>query len=477
MKQESIKKNIVLSTIYQILTVIIPFITAPYISRVIGDYGIGVYSYTNSIQTYFALFAALGTSSYGIREIARVRNDGDKRSKLFWEIELLSVITTLIMVGLWCLIILFSKQYKVYYFILTFNILVCAADISWFYAGLEQFKYTVLQNSIFKITGVILLFIFVKGPNDLAKYIAIMTGCNFLGTCSMWGYLKRFLVRTDFKKISIYPHFKETLVYFIPTIATSIYTVLDKTLIGVITKDAFQNGYYEQTTKIINMVKSITFSAVNSVIGSRAAFLFAEKHYEEIKRRIEDSLNYILFIGIASCFGIISVADCFVPVFFGEGYEPVINMLKIMSPIVIVIGISNCLGSQYYTPGGYRRKSAIYICLGAIVNLICNLIFIPYGGANGAIAGSLVAEGFITFLYIRNCDGYLKTQQIFSLMYKKIIAGLVMYAVLRIISSHMSYSIISLIIQIIVGALIYILTLILIKDSCLQMVRKIIKKV
>ena len=154
-----------------------------------------------------------------------------------------------------------------------------------------------------------------------------------------------------------------------------------------------------------------------------------------------------------------------------------INMLKIMSPIVIVIGISNCLGSQYYTPGGYRRKSAIYICLGAIVNLICNLIFIPYGGANGAIAGSLVAEGFITFLYIRNCDGYLKTQQIFSLMYKKIIAGLVMYAVLRIISSHMSYSIISLIIQIIVGALIYILTLILIKDSCLQMVRKIIKKV
>lgn len=146
MKQESIKKNIVLSTIYQILTVIIPFITAPYISRVIGDYGIGVYSYTNSIQTYFALFAALGTSSYGIREIARVRNDGDKRSKLFWEIELLSVITTLIMVGLWCLIILFSKQYKVYYFILTFNILVCAADISWFYAGLEQFKYTVLAK-------------------------------------------------------------------------------------------------------------------------------------------------------------------------------------------------------------------------------------------------------------------------------------------------------------------------------------------
>jgi O-antigen/teichoic acid export membrane protein len=109
----SIKKNIVLSTAYQILTLITPFITAPYVSRVLEPDGIGVYSFTNSILSYFTMFAVLGTSSYGARQIARVRDDIDKLSKNFFEIELLSIVTSSICIALWLILTQVSEVKRI----------------------------------------------------------------------------------------------------------------------------------------------------------------------------------------------------------------------------------------------------------------------------------------------------------------------------------------------------------------------------
>ena len=162
MNKLSIKRNLILNTAYQILTMITPFITAPYVSRVLGVDGVGIYSYTGSIQYYFTMLAALGTASYGTREIARNRNNKAQRSKLFWEIELLTVFTTLASLCIWCLILVASTNYRIYLLACTFNIIAVLFDISWFYAGLEHFEHTVLQNSIFKILVIIAIFAFVK---------------------------------------------------------------------------------------------------------------------------------------------------------------------------------------------------------------------------------------------------------------------------------------------------------------------------
>jgi len=280
MKTTSVKKNIILNTLYQILTLCIPFITTPYISRVLGANEIGIYSYTNSIQLYFSMFAALGTFTYGTREIARVRRSRTRRSKLFWEIELLTVFTSCICLAIWGILIAFSGKFKIYYLILTLNLINTMLDISWFYAGLEEFKYTIFQNSIFKILGAVLLFICIKTSNDLWLYILIMSLTSLLGTMTMWVYLPKFLKKTKIKNLKIFSHLKETFIYFIPTIATSIYTVLDKTLIGLITNDIKENGYYEQASKIINMIKVLTFTSLNTVLGSRNAYLFAKENYD-----------------------------------------------------------------------------------------------------------------------------------------------------------------------------------------------------
>lgn len=463
--QPSLKKNIAISTLYQVLIIILPLITAPYIARVLGPDQSGVYDYTNSIMTYFSMFAALGTASYGVREIARVREDVAMRSKLFWEIELMTVMTSAACIAVWFAFIALTPRYKVIYVVLTMGLFSTMFDISWFFAGMEQFKYTVTKNAACKLIGVVLMFLFVKKEDDLLLYIIIITASTMIGNLSMWMYMPRFIEKVDFRTLTFRRHFHETLIYFVPTIATSIYTVLDRTLIGVLTQNKAENGCYHYAMQIVNMMKALTFASLNMVLGSRLSFLFAEKRYDEIRERIADSINYILFMGIGICFGMIGVARRFVPVFLGPGYDRVITMLMLMSPIVIIIGISNCLGSQYYTPAGFRKLSARYIITGAVVNLLLNLVLIPRYWGYGAIVASLIAETVITVLYLRNCNGYLKVETIARGSWKKLIAGAIMLAVIKAIDSRIPFDIIALFAEVAVGFTVYCAVIALLRDS------------
>ncbi len=463
--QPSLKKNIAISTLYQILLVILPMITAPYIARVLGPDQSGVYDFTNSIQTYFAMFAALGTASYGAREIARVRNDEKQRSVLFWEIELMTVMTSAVCILVWFVFILFAKQYKVIYLVLTMGLLSTMFDISWFFAGMEQFTYTVSKNAICKLAGVILMFLLVRRPEDLLLYITIITASTMLGNLSMWLYIPRFITKVDFKKLRFRNHFHETLIYFIPSVATSVYTVLDRMLIGTITNNRAENGFYHYTMQIINIMKALTFSSLNMVLGSRIAYLFAEEKYDEIRERIRDSINYILFMGIGICFGLIGVSGRFVPLYLGAGYDRVVTMLVLMSPIVIIIGVSNCLGSQYYTPSGNRKLSAKFIIIGAIVNFTLNLILIPRFWGYGAIVASLIAETVITVLYFRHCNGYLTADTLFREGWKKLVAGVLMLAVIRILDRFIASDIIALCAEVMAGFAVYCALIVLLRDT------------
>lgn len=465
MQVGSIKTNLILSTAYQFLTLITPFITAPYIARILGADGVGIASYTGSIEMYFSLFAALGTASYGMREIARVRNNQEKRSQLFWEIQMLAFISTLICLVLWFLWISFVNQYQLYYVFWTMTLAAVMFDISWLYMGLEQFQYIVYRNAFFKILGVIALFLFVRNHDDVGVYIAITSASTLLGNISMWYYIPRFVHKVDWRKLSIRKHFKETLIYFLPTVATSIYTVLDKTLLGVIIGSAVENGYYEQTTKIIRMAQSLTFSALNNVLGARISFLFAEKKFEEIHERIRKSMDYIFFMGFGMTFGIIGIADVFVPWFFGTGYGKVVPLLQMMSPIILIIGVSNCLGSQYYNPAGLRKTSARFIIIGSIVNLALNLILIPRYESYGTVLGSLAAESIITILYFAFCGDYLTLKILMQLSWRKIIASFFMLVILKGIYYVAGNGFKVVISQIIAGGLTYIIILYVLKDT------------
>jgi len=463
----SLKKNILLSTLYQILLVVLPFITAPYVARVIGQEGSGIYDFTSANQTYFSMFAALGTASYGAREIARVRNDIHRRSVLFWEIELMTVVTSLISLSAWIIFIFMNAQYRVFYIALSMGIFSTMFDISWFFAGIEQFKYTVAKNAMFKLLGVALMFLLVHSREDLLLYVIIITGSTMLGNLSMWLYIGKFTEKVDLRSLRIRRHFKETLIYFIPSVATSVYTVLDRTLIGLLTEGKTENGYYHYATHIVNIMKALTFTSLNTVLGSRISYLYAEERFDEIRRRIDDSINYILFMGLGICFGLISVAGRFIPLYLGPGYERVIYMLSLMSPIVVIIGISNCLGSQYYTPSGRRRQSARFIIIGSIVNLCLNLLLIPRFEGYGAIVASLIAEGTITVLYLHFSGGYMTFRRIAVLGWRKLIAAVLMLAAIRAVDPLIHSDIAAIAVEVVMGACIYVAITILLRDDFL----------
>lgn len=473
--QPSIKKNFILKILYELLAIATPLITAPYVSRILGADGVGIYSYAQSCMTYFTMFAVLGTNNYGMREIARCRNSKEKYSQKFWEIELLTVCTSAICIIAWLVLTVFSGSYKPYFIALIPMLFASMFDISWFYTGHERVGYTVFWNAVCKIAGLICIFSFIKTRNDLVLYIFLNSVILMLGNLSMWVFLPKMLVKIDARTLNIRQHFKETLVYFIPTIATSIYTVLDKTLIGIITNDSYQNGYYEQATKIINIAKTVCFVALNSVMGARISFLFAENRIDEIKARIKDSLNLISFLSFGAMFGIIAVADEFVPIFFGSGYGPVASLLILMSPLIPIIGISNCIGTHYYAPIGKTKIASYYMIAGSVCNLILNIALIPKLGATGAVIGSIGAELIITILFVHFDDRYVTWKDLLLASWKKILAGIIMISGIALLKNLIEVTgIAGLFLKVLFGAILYMLVLFILRDETTKQAVKII---
>lgn len=463
----SVRKNFVYSTIYQILLIIMPFITAPYLARVLGADNTGIQSYAESIQSYFLLISALGTPTYGAREIAQHRDDKYLRSKLFWEIELMTVFTSIVSLILWIFLIVLSSKYKIYYIAMIPYIFASMLDITWFFRGLEKFKLTVTRNIVFQIIGIILMFLFVKTKNDLCIYIIILSVTKLLSSASLWTYLGKYIVKIEFRKLSFKEHLRQTFFYFIPTIATSIYTVLDRTLIGLFTVDDTQNGYYLQAERVMSIAKSISYGSINSVVGVRIAYLFTDNKIDEIRQRISNSLNYILFMSIGCACGITAIAHNFVPLFFGNEFLSVECLLYILCPIIIIIGISNCLETHYYTPSGRRTQSTKFLIIGSIVNLLLNLILIPKFYAYGAAFSSIFAELVITVLYVSNSNGYITIKLLVKNGWKKFLSGICMVAIILPVGYELEDKnmLITVTVQVIIGAAIYVVGLIILKDK------------
>lgn len=465
MKQQSIKTNYFLNTAYQVLTLITPLITAPYLSRVFGPSGVGVYSYTNSIATFFAMFATLGTSTYGQRLIAQSRDDKMSRSTVFWEVECLALATTLICTVCWLLFSTIVRANNLYFYLLTFQIIGAGLNITWFYAGLERFSLIVLRNVVVKVATIAALFLFVKTIDDLSIYIGLMAVSVFVGNLSMWMPLKRYVVLVPLNSLRIRRHLRETMVYFIPTIASSVYTYLDKTMIGIFTEGSAENGYYEQAHRIIIMAYTVVIS-LNTVMASRISYLFGQGKTEEIKAKLEQALAFILTISLPLAFGIAGIADDFVPWFFGTGFEKVALLLKCSCPLVVILSLHNFLAAQYLVPCGYRARSTKGVLAGAVINFCCNLLLIPRFQAIGAVVASLIAEASICVIYSYMSKEYVPYRMYLKYLPDRLISCVAMFVVVTNLGSITSLDgFILTIAQILLGSIVYFGILILRRDN------------
>jgi len=464
MKNKSVIKNYIYNMSYQILTLILPLITTPYISRVLGAESIGIYSYTLSITTYFVLFGSLGVALYGQREIAYVQDDKKQRSKIFIEIIIMRLITLALSMIIFYLSFCLLGEYRTYYKILLLEIIANAIDISWFYRGIEDFRKTVIRNTMVKLISVVCIFVFVKSAKDLNKYFWIYVLSNFLGNISMWMYLPKIIQKVNIKELNICSHLKPTIVLFIPQIATQIYTVLDKTMIGLMVADKSEVGFYEQSQKIIKILLAIATS-LGTVMMPRIANNFAKGDDKKIKEYTNNSFHFILLLSLPMLFGIISIANKFVPIFFGNGYDKVVILINIMSVILVAIGLSNVIGTQYLLPTKQQKAYTISVIVGAVTNLIFNFILIKGMRSIGAAIATVIAEFVVTGIQMFLVRKQIEIKDIFKILKNYFIAGIVMFFIsfsLGLVIHNAWFSIIT---QASVGCITYIVLLIVLKDE------------
>ena len=466
MSRNSLKVNYLLNVLYQILLLIVPVITTPYISRTLGANNIGIYSYSYSIVSYFVLMATTGTTTFGHRAVAYVQNDIHKRSIKFWEIVILRGTCTIICLFAYIIYLLLVKENIMIFEIQGLYLLNVAFDITWFFQALEEFKKIVFRNAIIKMSGVLLIFLFVKAEEDLWIYVLILALTTLAGNILVWKYLPSYLMKIHLNDLKVASNINKILLLFVPTIAIQVYTVLDKTMLGYYTNNGMENGYYEQTEKIVRMVLAI-ITSLGTVMIPRISSLISEKKFDLVYKYIQFSYRFTWMISIPIMFGIIGISRSFVPIFFGQGYEKVILLLPVYSSIIIAVAISNVTGCQLLIPAMKENIYTIAVTISAVVNFFLNVFMIPIYLSIGAAVASVFAEyiGSIFMLI------YIEWKRLVSV--KKIIidsrnywiaaSGMLLFEILM--SNFLKPGVFNLLIEILGGAILYFIIIAILKDS------------
>ncbi len=477
MKTNNVIKNYIYNTAYQLLVLIAPLITTPYVSRVLGATGIGIYSYAQSIATYFTLAGAVGTTIYGQREIAFARDDKKRRSEVFWQITILRFVGVFIFGFIYFIIFGFGNEYSLVYRVLMIEVIATAFDVSWFFMGLENFKVTVIRNTIIKLIGIIAVFLFVKSSDDVLIYTMCLTLPIFLGNISLWISLPKYLVKVDINSHDIIKHLKPSLVLFMPQLAIEVYTVLDKTMLGILASNINEVGYYTQASKIVKVALMVVTS-LGTVMLPAMSYAFAQGKIDEIKNSIKKAFHFVFMLGFAILFGLCAVAKNFVPIFFGPGYDKVVVLMIAISPILIIIAMSNVIGKQYLLPTKQEKYYTISVFTGAIVNFILNWILIVEFDAIGASIATVCAETAVLLFQAYFVRNQLNLFKCLLPAIKYFIYGAIMGICVYLLGEVLGQGVLVLVIQIIVGVLIYAFELIITRDSMLiEGLNMILKKV
>lgn len=473
-----ILKNFIYNFTYQILLVILPLITAPYVNRVLGAQKVGEYLYANSISYYFVLAIMLGLNNYGTRSIAIVRDDKEELSKTFISIYLLQFILAIIFLVSYIIYIYKFKQGNIVFLLQTFYVLSAMFDINWFFFGIEKFKLTVTRNIIIKVMASIMIFLFVRTVEDIGKYTLILSLSILISQLSLWVFLKKYIKIKYISINDVLKHIKPNIILFIPTIAVSIYRVMDKVMVGYL-GDVYQVAYYENAEKLI-MVSLGFINSLGAVMIPVISNKISRGDTKGLNKYFSLSMQVVVMVISGMAFGLAGISNEFIPIFYGKEFYATINILKILSISMFFIGWANVIRTQYLIPNKKDKQYTKSVCIGAITNFTLNIIFITRIGVLGAAIATIFTEAFVaiiqTFIIRKeiNILNIIKKSSIY------IPIGFIMYWIIRIIGKNMGDYIGVVFIQIVTGGVFYLIStliyLYLTKNEILFIVKNKINK-
>ena len=454
-----VKFNFIYNLIYHIFIIIVPLITTPYVSRTLGKSGIGDYAFAFSIAHYFSLFIKLGLNNYGNRTIAYSRGNKQKMSSDFWNIYCFQFLVSIVVVSAYLFYCFFLSSNLQISLLFIFYIVSSGIDITWFFWGLEEFKITVTRSIIIKILSTIAIFAFVHDKSDTLVYTFILVVGTFGSQAFLWPRLFRYVKFVKPTKKEVVKHIKPNLLLFLPAIAVSFYKIMDKIMLGILSTKS-EVGLYESSEKVLQIPMAI-IESLGTVMQPRMSNLVsqnADKNY--MRDVLKKSIIVIMFFSTALGFGIMAVADEFVPIFYGEGFEKCALLFKILIPSCIFLAFTNVFKTQYLLPQKKDKEYIVALFTGAAVNTVVNLILIPRTKSAGAAIGTLLAEISVCIVIAHIVNKESRVLIYFSQAIPFVLSGLVMYISGEFIVFNFDSVFYSLALKVIVCGTIYIVTLV-----------------
>ena len=393
MGQKSIKLNFILNAGLSLLNVLFPLLTYPYVARSLGPDNLGKVRFVSSFVEYFVIFSQLGLPTLGVREVAKVRDDKEKLSKLVQELLIINLLVTVvsyIVLGVCLLFVPKIVDNKALVIVFSLNIFFGVIGVEWMYRGLEEYGYITVRSVIFKVISVIAIFLLIHTENDYIIYGAILVlatsgsyVCNFI-------HARKYI---SFKPTGGYEfgkHIKNALIFLGMSAATTIYTSLDSLMLGFIKGDT-EVGYYDAAVRVKNILVTL-ITSLGTVILPRASYYVEKGLLDEFRSVIAKALDLVWCAALPCMVYCMMFAYPIVMVLAGEEFIPATVTMIVITPTIFLIGMSNIFGIQMLVPLGRETSLFIAEILGAVIDLILNLILIPRLGATGAAIGTLVAE-------------------------------------------------------------------------------------
>lgn len=455
LQRDSVKNNFFYQFIYQFIILVIPLVVSPYLTRTLESEALGIYTYTYSIAYYFVLVAMMGIGKHGQRIIAERKSDEKALRKTFWGLYFLHMVVSSTVFILYIFYaFLLCREDRAVAIAQGIYVLSACFDITWLYQGLEKFKAVVIRNAVLKVMECISIFLLVKTKDDLLTYTIIMTSSACIGQVVLVPNAIKELTPIRLQRKDVFEHVKPMSILFVAAVAASLYTVFDKTLLGILSTKA-NVAFYEYANKIVAIPRTF-ITIISTVLFPRACQIIKQDNRKEMEKNCSISLLINYFIGFASVFGLIGVGELLARVYFGEEFSVCGNIIAVMSPVVLIIGLGEIVRSLYIYPLKKDSSMVIILFINAVVNIALSSLLIPNIGVYGAVLGTLVAELIGLFLEILICRERLPLRMFINGGVPFFFIGLFMFLCLTMMNLTLPRTMVSLLTEIFVGALIYI---------------------
>lgn len=465
----SLLKNYLYSLTSQLLALIAPLITAPYLARTLHEAGNGQIAFVTSIVAYFTSFAGFGFSLYGQREIAKYKEQqriiNEIFTELFWLRAIFGVFSFVLLIGL-IISPLISAKYKPLVLLSSIQLIAVVFDIQFYFQGMEEFRSLAIRTITIRVISIACVFLFVRDQNDVWVYLLYTSLATLVANLIMWPSASNRIQFVNISFSRLKRHIIPSFFIFLPILSGTIFSVLDSTMIGFLASNAeYENGCYGSALKLINII-SVIIMADGQVLASRNARDYAINDEKSIEKHISLGFRYVWVVGIPIIVGLLLLSNRISLWFFGNGYEKVPLLLQIFTIRIMTHGVMNVIGNQYLLPTGREKVCTRINFVGIGANIGLNYLLIPYLGAIGAAIASVVSE---TVLICEYLGYFIKEKKYWSnniviSAFKYIVAALIMCGPVWVLNYVMPQKFYSICLIVLIGAVVYFLNLIIMQD-------------